>query len=290
MTAEEYKELIERELGRYFGWVDTDCPVSGLADAMNYSLMAGGKRIRPMLLLEFCRISGGDIQTALPLACAVEMLHTYSLIHDDLPCMDNDDLRRGRPTNHKVYGVGTATLAGDALQAEAFGTILRSDLPARVRADCALDLADAVGLDGMCGGQYLDLTGDGLILGEDELNEINVRKTGALLIACCRMGVHAAGGSMKQLEAASQYGAAVGIAFQLRDDMLDVLSTEEELGKPIGSDRKEGKNTYVTLCGLDRCAERIAKLTRAAKEALAEGFHDTVFLDGLAESMAVRMN
>lgn len=288
MTAQEYKERIDRALAACFPL--NHCPTDGLAEAMKYSLMAGGKRIRPMLVLEFCRMAGGDTEAVLPVACAIEMLHTYSLIHDDLPCMDNDDLRRGQPTNHVIYGECTATLAGDALQAEAFGAILRSSLPAERRAACAEDLANAVGLDGMCGGQYLDMVGEGKRLSEDELDKINTRKTGALLIAACRMGVHAAGGTDRQLEAATRYGAAIGAAFQLRDDMLDVTSTVEELGKPIGSDEQEGKNTYVALCGLDECERRIARLTESAKSALAEGFSDTAFLDSLADSMAVRKN
>ena len=290
MTAQEYKERIDRALAGYFVSQNEKLPTDGLAEAMRYSLLAGGKRIRPMLMLEFCRISGGDTDAALPAACAIEMLHTYSLIHDDLPCMDNDDLRRGRPTNHVVYGECTATLAGDALQAEAFGTILRSSLPADRRAACAEDLANAVGLDGMCGGQYLDMIGEGKRLNEKELDEINSRKTGALLIAACRMGVHAAGGTEKQLDAASRYGATIGAAFQLRDDVLDVVSTEEELGKPIGSDAQEGKNTYVSLIGLEECENRIARLTEAAKSALSDGFSDTAFLDALADSLAVRKN
>ncbi len=290
MTAQEYKDRIDRALEEYFSTAAEQTPTGGLAEAMRYSLLAGGKRIRPMLVLEFCRISGGDPEAALPVACAIEMLHTYSLIHDDLPCMDNDDLRRGRPTNHVVYGECTATLAGDALQAEAFGTILRCSLSADRRAACAEDLADAVGLDGMCGGQYLDMIGEGKRLSERELDEINSRKTGALLIAACRMGVHAAGGTELQLDAAARYGAAIGAAFQLRDDMLDVTSTEAELGKPIGSDLQEGKNTYVSLVGLDECERRITRLTEAAKTALSEGFSDTAFLDALADSMAVRKN
>lgn len=290
MTREEYKQKIEAALAAYFAPGKVPMPWDGLAEAMNYSLMAGGKRIRPMLVLEFCRIAGGDIEAALPVACAIEMLHTYSLIHDDLPCMDNDDLRRGRATNHVVYGECTATLAGDALQAEAFGTILRSQLPAERRADCAEDLANAVGLDGMCCGQYLDMIGEGKRLSEEELNEINSRKTGALLIAACRMGVHAAGGTEEQLEAASLYGAAIGSAFQLRDDMLDVLSTEEQLGKPIGSDAQEHKNTYMALYGPEKCQQMIDRLTEFAKTVLADAFDDTVFLCDLADSMAGRMN
>ena len=287
MKAKEYKEYVDRALEGCFIASDA-LPTNGLAEAMRYSLLAGGKRIRPMLVLEFCRVSGGDTAAALPVACAIEMLHTYSLIHDDLPCMDNDELRRGRPTNHVVFGECTATLAGDALQAEAFGTILRSGLPADRRAACAEDLANAVGLDGMCGGQYLDMVGEGRILSEHELDEINTRKTGALLIAACRMGVHAAGGTDSQLEAATSFGACIGAAFQLRDDILDVLSTEEELGKPIGSDAQEGKNTYVALCGVEACEERIRKLTQTAKNALAGAFDDPSFLMELADSLAVR--
>lgn len=262
----------------------------GLLESMHYSLTAGGKRIRPMLVLEFCRISGGNIEKTLPVACAIEMLHTYSLIHDDLPCMDNDALRRGKPTNHVVYGECTATLAGDALQAEAFGTIARSQLPAEARVTCVEILADAVGSDGMCAGQYLDMVGEHKLLSEDELNDINSRKTGSLLTAACRMGVAAAGGNKAMLEAAAQYGACVGAAFQIRDDILDVISTSEELGKPIGSDAQEHKNTYMTLLGDYKCMQMIEKLTDQAKNAIAGTFKDTKFLCELADSMVTRKN
>ena len=288
MNMNEYKSLIDEKLGEYF--MPAGLPYDGLLESMRYSLTAGGKRIRPILVLEFCRISGGDIQKALPVACAIEMLHTYSLIHDDLPCMDNDDLRRGKPTNHVVYGECTAVLAGDALQAEAFGTILRSELPAEARANCAEILADAVGSDGMCAGQFLDMKGENMVLSEDELNEINSRKTGALLIAACRMGVAAAGGSDEQLEAAALFGAAIGAAFQIRDDILDVISTDEVLGKPIGSDAKENKNTYMALYGQERCMQMIRRLTESAKSSLGAAFTDTDFLCGLADSMVTRDN
>ena len=289
MTAEEYKNKIDTALGKAF--LDAaDMPLAGLAEAMRYSLLAGGKRIRPTLVLEFCRICGGDIEAAMPVACAVEMLHTYSLIHDDLPCMDNDALRRGKPTNHVVYGECVATLAGDALQAEAFAAILRSSLSADRRALCAECLADAVGLDGMCGGQYLDMLGENKVLTEEELTDINSRKTGALLIAACRMGVAAAGGSEKQMDAAAQYGASIGAAFQIRDDMLDVLGSEQELGKPIGSDAEEKKNTYMALFGAERCARMVERLTARAKDVLCGVYDDTGFLCSLADSMAVRRN
>ena len=289
ISAGEYKRMIEEELGKFAAGADK-LPQKGLADAMRYSLLAGGKRIRPMLMLEFCRISGGDVNKALKAACGIEMLHTYSLIHDDLPCMDNDDLRRGKPTNHVVYGECTATLAGDALQAEAFASILRSDLPAENRAECAQLLADAVGMEGMCGGQYLDMCWEGRTLTEQELTEINTRKTGALIIAACRMGVAAAGGSELMMEAAAHYGAALGMAFQIRDDMLDITSTAEVLGKPIGSDAQEHKNTYAVLMGLDGCRKTVDKLTAAAKTILSDAFDDTQFLCELADSLANRDN
>lgn len=287
MTVDEYKSKIENALGKYF-LMGEEFPQAKLGEAMRYSLMAGGKRIRPMLVLEFCRISGGDVEKALPVACAIEMLHTYSLIHDDLPCMDNDDLRRGRPTNHVVYGECTAVLAGDTLQAEAFGTILRSHLPAERRAQCAEILAGAAGIDGMCGGQYLDMSWEGRKLTEQELTEINSRKTGALLVAACQLGVAAAGGSQLMMDAAGHFGAAIGMAFQIRDDMLDVLSSDEELGKPVGSDEKENKNTYMVLMGKEGCEKTINKLTEFAKSILSEAFEDTEFLCRLADSMAIR--
>ncbi len=287
MKAEEYRQHIDEALDQCF-LLPKDLPQAGLAEAMRYSLLAGGKRIRPMLVLEFCRIAGGDIEAAMPVACAIEMLHTYSLIHDDLPCMDNDELRRGKPTNHVVFGECTATLAGDTLQAEAFGTILRSGLPVERKAACAEILAGAVGLDGMCCGQYLDMLWEGRSLTERELTEINSRKTGALLAAACQMGVAAAGGTERMLECAGHFGAAIGMAFQIRDDMLDVLSTEEELGKPIGSDSQENKNTYMVLMGREGCEKTIAKLTAFSKSILSEAFDDTAFLCELADALSVR--
>ena len=287
MTAEEYRIKIDAALAEYFRLADA-LPQSGLARSMRYSLLAGGKRIRPMLVLEFCRIAGGDPEQAMPIACAVEMLHTYSLIHDDLPCMDNDDLRRGKPTNHVVFGECTATLAGDTLQAEAFGTILRSALPVERRAACAEILAGAVGLDGMCGGQYLDTIWEGRDLTEQELTEINSRKTGALLVAACQMGVAAAGGTEKMLDCAGHFGAALGMAFQIRDDMLDEMSTVEMLGKPIGSDKQQDKHTYMLLLGRDGCEKTVAELTQFAKKILCESFEDTAFLCELADVLSVR--
>ena len=266
MTYDEryksYLAIIEPALKKYFG-ARRGFEFDGLLDAMDYSLTAGGKRIRPVLVLEFARLNGLEPEKALPAACAVEMLHTYSLIHDDLPCMDNDDLRRGKPTNHKVYGECTAVLAGDALQAEAFGTILRSELPAERRAACAEHLANAAGVDGICGGQFMDMLSEHP---EDEswLTDLQARKTGSLLSAACAMGAAAAGAGEEKTELAFRYGAALGAAFQIRDDMLDVLSTEAELGKPIGSDAEEGKLTFMSLYGEEKCAQMVRRITELA--------------------------
>ncbi len=264
-----------------------DIRFNGLLEAMRYSLLAGGKRLRPVLVLEFCRCCCGDVEAALPVACAVEMLHTYSLIHDDLPCMDNDDLRRGKPTNHKVYGECTAVLAGDALQAEAFRTILTSSLPPDRRAACAAALAEAAGTDGICGGQFLDMAEEEKNSTDAELRDLQARKTGSLLMAACRMGVLAAGGTPEQEKAAADYGAALGAAFQIRDDMLDELASEAELGKPIGSDKAQGKTTFMSLYGAEKCAALVQEYTETAVAAVAQ-LTEPDFLQTLAISLAER--
>ena len=207
---QEYKALADAALNTYFA--DTAMSYHRLLEAMHYSLTAGGKRLRPVLVLAFCAACGGDVRAALPIACAVEMVHTYSLIHDDLPCMDNDDLRRGKPTNHVIYGECTATLAGDALQAEAFRTILSTDLPVEVRAECARLLAEAAGESGICGGQQLDMEGEGKVLTKEELMDINDRKTSAMIHAACLMGVTCGGGNAQQHAAAAQYAKALGLS------------------------------------------------------------------------------
>ena len=285
----EYKSAVDKYLDACLE--ETQCAsYHKLTDSMHYSLTAGGKRLRAILVLEFCRICGGDVEKALPVACGVEMLHTYSLIHDDLPCMDNDDLRRGKPTNHVVYGECTATLAGDALQAEAFHTILSTELPADVRAECARLLAEAAGENGICGGQQLDMEGEGKVLTKEELMDINDRKTSAMIHAACLMGVTCGGGNAQQRAAAAQYAKALGLAFQIRDDMLDVISTEAELGKPIGSDAREGKNTFMALYGLERCGAYVHELSEQAAAAVDGVFADSAFLQQLARSLADRKN
>ena len=276
----EYKALADAALNTYF--TDTAVSYHRLLEAMHYSLTAGGKRLRPVLVLAFCAACGGDVQAALPVACAVEMVHTYSLIHDDL--------RRGKPTNHVVYGECTATLAGDALQAEAFRTILSAELPADVRAECARLLAEAAGENGICGGQQLDMEGEGKVLTKEELMDINDRKTSAMIYAACLMGVTCGGGDAQQRAAAAQYARALGLAFQIRDDMLDVISTEAELGKPIGSDVREGKNTFMALYGLERCSAYVHELSEEAAAVVDGAFADSAFLQQLARSLADRKN
>ena len=247
----EYKAIqnkINAALETYF---TADCPQKELLDAMRYSLLAGGKRIRPLLLVKFCEISGGDRAAALPAACGIEMLHTYSLIHDDLPCMDNDDLRRGKPTCHKMFGETNAVLAGDALQSAAYCAVLSAPAAPERTAAMAKTLAFAAAEQGMCGGQYLDTSKEGLPVTEAELYEIHRLKTGALLRAACVMGVQCAGGTPEQVAAAEEYAMNLGLAFQIRDDVLDTISTEDELGKTIGSDAAEKKTTFVSLLGIE---------------------------------------
>ncbi len=283
---DSYLAALEPALKACFG-KERGFEFDGLLDAMDYSLTAGGKRIRPVLVLEFSRLLGGNMEDTLPVACAVEMLHTYSLIHDDLPCMDNDDLRRGKPTSHKVFGESTAVLAGDALQAEAFGTILRCPLSVERRAKCAEILAGAAGIDGICGGQYMDLSAEGHALSAEELSDLQARKTGALLAGACMLGAAAAGAGEDMLNLAGQYGAQLGAAFQIRDDMLDVLSTESELGKPIGSDKRDGKTTFMSLYGQNECARMVRKITDAAIETVKPVDKDG-FLAELAASLVDR--
>ncbi len=284
---ERYRALVQCALEHVLSGGEA-LPFARLIEAMRYSLLAGGKRIRPVLTLAFCEAVGGRAEEALAAATAVEMLHTYSLIHDDLPCMDDDALRRGRPTSHIVFGEATAILAGDALQAEAFGIILRSSLPAEVRAGCAEALANAAGVDGICGGQQMDIAGNGSALTEDELSDLQARKTGSLLAAACLMGAIVGGASSAQREAALVYGSALGAAFQIRDDMLDELSTPEALGKTVGSDRRAEKTTFMSLYGKDSCEQMIARLTEHAKTTATQAFPRPDFLLEFAEQLRAR--
>ena len=281
----DYQKTVEDYLQTLF---TEDAPQKQLFDAMRYSLLAGGKRIRPILTLEFCRVCGGDMEKAMPFAAAIEMVHTYSLIHDDLPCMDNDDLRRGKPTCHKVFGETNAVLAGDALQSAAYGAVLSSPVAPERTAAMAKTLAFAAAEQGMCGGQYLDTSKEGLPVTEDELYEIHRRKTGALLRAACVMGIQCAGGTAEQVSAAEDFAMNLGLAFQIRDDVLDTVSTVDELGKPIGSDAAEKKTTFVSLLGVEECSRLVHEHTEKAKSAIAGLFSDTDFLCWLADVLADR--
>ncbi len=282
---ELYRQAVETYLQGLFteknAWGD-------LYESMRYSLLAGGKRVRPVLTLEFARLAGGEEawRTALPAACALELVHTYSLIHDDLPCMDDDDLRRGKPTNHKVYGETMAVLAGDALQPAAYQLILADEeMPAERRLRCALLLAEAAGPDGMVAGQVLDTLHEPQT--EEELRQVHLLKTGAMIRAACMMGCVAGGGDEVMCSAAGEYASEIGMAFQIRDDLLDVIGNAEEFGKPIGSDRDEGKCTFVDLLGIRGCEEAVLRCTESAKSAVA-AYDADGFLSLMADQLAMR--
>jgi len=281
----DYTEKINAELLNYLPEaVDGQQEV---VRAMRYSLENGGKRIRPVLVLEFCKACGGDIESAIPLACAVEFIHTYSLIHDDLPCMDDDDLRRGKPSCHKKFGEATALLAGDALLTHAFECIASSDLSDDKAVSAVMLLAQNAGVDGMIGGQVLDLkyeSGDPSI---HDLLTVHKLKTGALISAACLLGCIAAGADDTLLAAASNYAYNLGVAFQIKDDLLDVTGDESKLGKPVGSDEENEKVTYVTMVGIDKAELDVENLTANAIKYLNE-FDNREFLVALSEFLISR--
>ena len=260
-----------------------------LAEAMKYSLMAGGKRLRPILLMASADAAGGRGDDYLTSACALEMIHTYSLIHDDLPSMDNDDYRRGRLTNHKVYGAGLATLAGDALLTLAFETFLRQQgVSAETILRVVQEVSVAAGPNGMVGGQALDLASEGKHIDRDTLCRMHMAKTGALFRAAVRCGAILAGADEEKLAALTEYAEAFGLAFQITDDILDVTGDETAIGKPVGSDERNHKSTYVTLTSLDE-AKRLARETAdRAHNALAPLRKNAAFLDELAEYLVTR--
>ena len=285
LRYDSYRAAVDDHLGGLFADAK-DKPYRRLQEAMRYSLLAGGKRVRPVMTLAFCDMLGGQWREALPFACALELVHTYSLIHDDLPCMDDDDLRRGRPTCHKVYGETMAVLAGDALQWEAFGLIAAAPaMTAQQRIDAVAVLSAACGGGGMVAGQVLDM--DHLAQGEADLRLLHRLKTGAMLQAAAELGCVAAGADDGLRQRARDYGCHIGLAFQVRDDVLDVVADQGELGKPIGSDRAEGKRTFVDLLGLEACQALVAEETAKAKAALAD-LPDSGFLLNLADHLAER--
>lgn len=280
-----YRQYIEDYLRNWYSRFHTE-PQNKLFDAMEYSLLAGGKRLRPILAFEFCRMCGRDWKNAVPFAAAIEMIHTYSLIHDDLPCMDNDDYRRGRPTNHKVYGEAMAVLTGDALLTDAFSVASTAQLPRPEDMALAIGvLSECAGSLGMVGGQVLDIMSGERDCTENEVIAIQSRKTGALINAACVLGAIAGGANEEQLEAASRFAGALGLAFQIRDDILDQIGTQEEMGKGVGTD--DAKNTFVRIYGLEKCEELVYRYTNVAIEAL-QSFEDTGYMIDVARSLTER--
>lgn len=279
-----YLNQIEEYLEQYCFVYDSE-PQKKLFDAMRYSLLAGGKRLRPIFVLDFCKMCGGDLNKALPLAAAVEMIQTYSLIHDDLPCMDNDDFRRGKPTNHKVFGEAVAVLAGDGLLTAAFSTIAGAPLDAQTRIKAVEILANCSGELGMVGGQVLDMDAENRICSAQEVYDIHSRKTVALIRAACMIGVVAANGSPEQLSAAVEFASHLGLAFQIRDDMLDVIGDQAKLGKAVGTDTD--KNTFVRLYGLEECDRLVKEHTQKALDSLTI-FNQSEFMSSLAFMLTER--
>ena len=247
-------------------------------DAMRYSAIDAGKRIRPVLAMAAAEALSGDGEKALPFGCSLEMIHCYSLIHDDLPAMDNDDLRRGKPTNHKVYGEGMAVLAGDALLTHAFSWLFSRPAPPEQLVAIGKILSDAAGVDGMLGGQVIDIAFEGKPIEEATLYDLHRRKTGALLLAAVQIGAVVAG----KPDALNIYGKNIGLAFQVQDDILDVIGDEALLGKPIGSDAKNQKTTFVTLYGLNGAKELLHSITEKAVDSLSPFGEKAAFLRELA--------
>lgn len=288
-TTDEYISIINKALEE----VLLECGDNVVAEAMKYSVRNGGKRIRPILVLEFCRMCGGNIEDAIELACAVEMIHTYSLIHDDLPCMDNDDMRRGQPSCHIKFKEHFALLAGDGLLTHAFGSVLSSNFAKKdpQKAIKALSvLAEGAGNLGMIGGQVIDLESEGKEINSDTLEKMDSLKTGALIKASAVMGVIAAGGSEEQIEAAGNFALKLGHAFQVVDDILDVVGSAESLGKPIGSDAVSEKSTYVSLLGLEMSQIYAKKLTDEALANLSVFGEEAEYMTELSKQLLSRRN
>ena len=291
MKAELKKrtEVIDTSLDAYL--TVRDVPQREIYEAMRYSLFAGGKRLRPMLMWECARMLGGSWETVRPFACALEMIHTYSLIHDDLPAMDNDDLRRGLPTNHIKFGEAIAILAGDALLNKAFEIVSayeHKDIPRAMRAINVL--AASSGTEGMIGGQVVDLLSEGKDISLSELQYIHLLKTGAIIRSACVIGGILAGADEDELSAIDEYAKNLGIAFQIRDDILDVTGSEEELGKPIGSDAEQDKNTYVKLIGEIRSEGLVNEFSYKAKSALSRFGDRADMLIKITDYLTTRKN
>ncbi|AGC69209.1 farnesyl diphosphate synthase [Thermoclostridium stercorarium subsp. stercorarium DSM 8532] len=286
--------LVDDYLVKYFDRLNREVPEKRLVESMSYSVMAGGKRIRPVLMLAVTKMLSGDPQEVMPFAAAIEMIHTYSLIHDDLPAMDNDDYRRGKLTNHKVFGEAMAILAGDALLNEAFSLLFEASANAGdkmehwVKASCII--ARAAGRDGMIAGQVIDMESEGTQVSATKLKTMHRKKTGALITASVIVPAVFLGLSEDKIKALTEYAENIGIAFQIRDDILDVEGTIEELGKPVGSDERNRKTTYVSLYGLDGAKEMLREVTRKAVESLDVFGERAWFLKEIAYYIAERRN
>lgn len=288
-TVDEYVRLIDGALKSYLDTEPNGFGEEKMLEAMRYSVENGGKRIRPILVLEFCRMCGGDVEAALPFACAIEFIHTYSLIHDDLPCMDDDDMRRGKPSSHIKFGEANALLAGDSLLTFAFKVASEAkDVPPEAVVKAVSLLAEVAGCAGMIAGQVQDLENEDKLVTADDLRSVDLLKTGELIRGACQLGCIAAGADDGKLDAARDYAESLGIAFQIVDDILDVTSDEATLGKPVGSDAENCKNTYVSLLGLKRAQEIAEALTERAIASLLVFGREAQFLIGLSGELLSR--
>lgn len=292
-TFDEYKALIDEHLMDFIPNIDNKS--ISLYESMKYSLTAGGKRVRPVLLLAACEFAGGNVKEAVPYACAVEYIHTYSLIHDDLPAMDNDDLRRGLPTNHKVYGEALAMLAGDGLLNCAFEAITKDmllylDSPDKIkkRIKAANEIAKGAGCRGMIAGQVSDIEAENAPASNELLEYIHLNKTGALFTAAIKAGLYLGNGTHEMINDFTKYGENLGLAFQIADDILDVVGTTEELGKEAGSDEKQHKNTYISINGLEAAQKRLEELTSNALSSIEYYYDNAEFFNNLVMDLAKR--
>lgn len=291
----EYKEIIDAHLLDFIPNIDNKS--ISLYEAMKYSLTAGGKRLRPVLLLAACEFAGGDIKEAIPYACAIEYIHTYSLIHDDLPAMDNDDLRRGQPTNHKVYGEALAILAGDGLLTTAFEAInkdmmLYFDEPEKMRKriNASFEIAKGAGCKGMVAGQVSDIEAETNDCSNEMLEYIHINKTGALIKSAIKAGLYLGNPTREMLSQLDIYAENLGLAYQIADDILDVIGNPDELGKATGSDKKKNKTTYTSINGLEAAQERLQQLTDDAVEAIARYYDNAEFFRDLVLELKDRRN
>lgn len=292
-SFDEYKELVDQHLMDFIPNIDNKS--ISLYESMKYSLTAGGKRLRPVLLLAACEFAGGNIREAIPYACAIEYIHTYSLIHDDLPAMDNDDLRRGLPTNHKVYGDAIAILAGDGLLNCAFEAISKDmmlfyDSPEKIRkrVNAAYEIAKGAGVRGMVAGQVSDIEAENAIASKEMLEYIHLNKPGALIRAAIKAGLYLGNPTDSMINDLEKYSENLGIAYQIADDIMDVVGNPDEMGKAAGSDEKKHKNTYTSILDIDHARNRLDELTAKAVESIEKYYDNAEFFRNLVLDLAKR--